>query len=317
MHRNARLTPAGRLLLCERIEVGWPVAHAASAMGISRDRAYVWWRRYQQEGIAGLEDRSSRPRRCPTQTKASRERRIVQLRRARGLGPARIAGIVRMPTSTVHAVLVRHGLNRLDHLDRVTRRPVRRIEMTRPGELVHVDIKKLGRIRPGGGWRIHGRAARTLRNGRGGRPQLGYVFVHSAVDGYSRLAYSEVLDNEQAITAAGFWKRAAAFFALHDIHIDRVLTDNGACYRSHDFAAALGHIIHSRTQPYRPATNGKVERFNRTLLTEWAYARPWTSEGQRTRALTAWIHRYNHHRYHTAIGGTPITRVSNVTGHNI
>ena len=317
MHRNARLTPAGRLLLCQRIEAGWPVAHAAGSMGISRDRAYVWWRRYQAEGPAGLEDRSSRPHRSPSRTKPARERRIVQLRRKLGLGPARLAGIVGMPASTVHAVLVRHGLNRLDHLDRVTRQPVRRIEMTHPGELVHVDIKKLGRIRPGGGWRIHGRAARALRNGRGGRPRLGYAFVHSAVDGYSRLAYSEVLDDEQGATAAAFWSRAAVFFADHGINVERVLTDNGACYRSHDFAAALGDVRHSRTRPYRPATNGKVERFNRTLLAEWAYARPWTSEGQRTRGLTTWLHRYNHHRHHTAIGGPPIARVSNLAGHYI
>ena len=310
MHRNARLTPAGRLLLCQRIDAGWPVAHAAASMGISRDRAYVWWRRYQAEGVVGLEDRSSRPHRCPTRTRASRERRIVHLRRKRGLGPARIAGIVRLPASTVHAVLVRHGLNRLDHLDRPTRAPIRRMEMTRPGELVHIDIKKLGRIPRGGGWRIHGRAARPHAARRPGN--VGYAFVHSAVDAYSRLAYSEVLHDEQAVTAAAFWIRAAAFFASHRITIERVLTDNGSCYRSHAFAAALGHVAHSRTRPYRPATNGKVERFNRTLLAEWAYARPWTSNGQRTRALTTWLHLYNHHRHHTAIGGPPISRVSNL-----
>jgi transposase InsO family protein len=283
-------------------------------MGMSRDRAYVWWRRYQNEGIAGLEDRSSRPHRSPTRTKASRERRIVHLRRKRGLGPARIAGIVRLPASTVHAVLVRHGLNRLDHLDRPTRAPIRRMEMSRPGELVHVDIKKLGRIPRGGGWRIHGRAAVAGQQSHKKR-SIGYAFVHSAVDAYSRLAYSEVLNDEQGATAAAFWFRAAAFFGAHGIDVERILTDNGSCYRSRDFAAALGTIVHSRTRPYRPATNGKVERFNRTLLAEWAYARPWTSDGQRTRALTAWLHLYNHHRHHTAIGGAPITRVSNLTGH--
>ena len=139
--------------------------------------------------------------------------------------------------------------------------------MHRPGELVHIDIKKLGRIRPGGGWRIHGRAARPLRNGRGGRPRLGYAFVHSAVDGYSRLAYSEVLNDEQGTTAAAFWRRAETFFAAHNMHVERILTDNGSRYRSREFATALGDIIHTRTRPYRPATNGKVERFNRTLLT--------------------------------------------------
>jgi transposase InsO family protein len=299
-------------LLCQRIEAGWPVAQVAAAMGISRDRAYVWWRRYQAEGLAGLEDRSSRPRTSPTQTKPSIERRIVDLRRRRGLGPARIAGIVRLAASTVHAVLVRHGLNRLDHLDRATRVPIRRMESFRPGELVHIDVKKLGRIPPGGGWKVRGRGAATHHR----RHMVGYAFVHSTVDACSRVAYSEVLADEQGATAAAFWLRAVAFYAALGIVIERVLTDNGACYRSHAFAVALGDIRHTRTPPYRPQTNGKVERYTRTLLAEWAYARPWTSDGQRTRALTAWLHLYNHHRHHTAIGGAPITRVSNLTGHN-
>ena len=313
MHRNARLTPAGRLLLCQRIEGGWPVAHAAASMGISRDRAYVWWRRYQAEGVAGLEDRSSRPHRSPTRTRPSRERRIIQLRRKRGLGPARIAGIVRLPASTVHAVLVRHGLNRLDHLDRPTRQPIRRMEMTRPGELVHVDIKKLGRIPRGGGWRVHGRgqAAHHSRN------TVGYAFIHSAVDAYSRLAYSEVLADEQSRTAAEFWLRAHAFFASLGITVERVLTDNGPCYRGRAFNDALGPVRHTFTQRFRPQTNGKVERFNRTLLAEWAYARAWTSEGQRVRGLVRWLHLYNHHRHHTAIDGPPMGRVGNVAGHYI
>jgi transposase InsO family protein len=313
VHRNARLTPAGRLLLCERIQAGWPIAHAAESMGMSRDRAYVWWRRYQAEGVAGLEDRSSRPHRCPTRTRASRERRIVALRRSRGLGPARIAGIVGLPASTVHAVLVRHGLNRLDRLDRPTRQPVRRMDMTRPGELVHLDVKKLGRIPRGGGWRTHGRRARP-NNIRARR--VGYAYVHSALDGYTRTAYSEILHDEQGATAAGFWLRAQAFFAELGIAVERVLTDNGSCYRSRDFAVALAGVRHTRTRPYRPQTNGKVERFNRTLLAEWAYARPWTSDSQRSRALTTWLHIYNHHRHHTAIAGPPISRVSNLTGHN-
>ena len=314
MHRNARFTPAGRLLLCQRIEAGWPVAHAAKSMGMSRNRAHVWWRRFQLEGVAGLEDRSSRPHRSPARTRPSRERRILQLRRSRGLGPARIAGIVGLPASTVQAVLVRHGLNRLDHLDRPTRAPIRRMEMDRPGELVHVDVKKLGRIPRGGGWRTHGRRARP-NNIRANR--VGYAFVHSAVDAYSRLAYSELLADEQATTAAAFWARAVTFFADHGITVERVLTDNGSCYRSRHFAAALGGVRHSRTQPYRPATNGKVERFNRTLQAEWAYARPWSSDGQRTRALARWLHTYNHHRHHTAVGGPPVSRVGNVPGHYI
>ena len=312
MQRNARLTPAGRLLLCQRIEAGWPVAHAATSMGISRDRAYVWWHRYQEEGTAGLQDRSSRPATSPMKTRPATERRIVTLRQKQGLGPARIAGIVRCPASTVYRVLTRHGLNRLDHLDRVTRLPIRRIEMSRPGELVHVDIKKLGRIPKGGGWRAHGRAH---EKGRWHKTKVGYSFVHSAVDGYSRLAYSEVLSDELGRTAAGFWRRAREFFASYGFEPERVLTDNGSCYRSLEFAAALGEAGHSYTRPYRPATNGKAERFNRTLLVEWAYVRTWTSEGQRVRALAKWLHTYNHHRHHTAIAGAPVRRVGNVPGH--
>jgi transposase InsO family protein len=313
MHRNAPLTPEGRLRLCQRIEGGWAVAHAAASMGISRDRAYVWWRRYQAEGVAGLVDRSSRPHRCPTRTKASRERRITTLRTTKGLGPGRIAGIVDMHASTVHRVLVRHGLNRLDHLDRMTRTPVRRIEMSRPGELVHVDIKKLARIPRGGGWRIHGLSKETHPR----RHKVGYAYIHSAIDGYSRLAYSEVLADERGVTAAGFWERAQAFFEGSGIRVERVLSDNGGCYRSKDFNRALGDAAHTFIRPYRPQTNGKAERFNRTLLSEWGYARAWTSEGQRTRGLAKWLHLYNHHRYHTAIGGPPVRRVGNVSGHYI
>jgi transposase InsO family protein len=280
-------------------------------MGISRDRAYVWWRRYQAEGVAGLEDRSSRPRRSPTRTKPAMERRIVSLRRNRGLGPARIAGIVGMHASTTHRVLSRHGLNRLDQLDRPTRAPIRRIMTSRAGELVHVDIKKLGRIPRGGGWRAHGRAQ---VGGQHHHTKVGYAFVHSAVDAYSRIAYSEVLDDERATTAAGFWSRAVVFYATFGISIERVITDNGSCYRSHVFTAALGNVTHTFIRPYRPQTNGKVERFNRTLLAEWAYARTWTSEGRRRRGLEQWIHIYNHHRHHTAVGGPPTTRAGNVTG---
>ena len=313
MHRNAPLTPEGRLRLCQRIEDGWPVAHAAASMGISRDRAYVWWRRYQEEGLDGLEDGSSRPHHSPNQVKRRLERRVVSLRRNRGLGPARIAGIMGLHASTTHRVLVRHGLNRLDHLDRLTRKPIRRFEMKRPGELVHVDIKKLGRIPKGGGWRAHGRS----KENHGGQAKVGYAYIHTAIDGFSRLAYSEALDNEQGTTAAAFWERASGFFESQGITIERVLSDNGGCYRSKDFANALGGIKHTFTKPYRPQTNGKAERFNRTLLAEWGYARIWTSEAQRTKGLARWLHIYNHHRYHTAVGGPPVSRVGNVSGHYI
>jgi len=222
-----------------------------------------------------------------------------------------------MHASSVHRVLVRHHCNRLVWMDRVTGRVVRRIETRYPGELVHVDIKKLSRIPRGGGWRVNGVQGR-LRNGKGGRPRLGYAFVHSAIDGHTRLAYSEVHANEQGATAVAFWHRAQRFFEAHRITVERVLTDNGACYRSNAFARALHDdgITHTFTRPYRPATNGKVERFNRTLLEEWAYARPWRSEAARTRGLDRWLHRYNHHRHHTAIGGPPIGRVTSLPGQN-
>jgi transposase InsO family protein len=316
MHGNAPLTPQGRLRLCQRIEAGWTVAAAAESMNISRQCAHKWWGRYRAEGIDGLRDRSSRPHRCPHQTAARVERRIVALRQARRLGPARLAGIVGVPPSTVHRVLVRHGLNRLRWLDRPTGRVVRRIETSHPGELVHIDVKKLARVPHGGGHRVHGRAG--TRNGSMGKRGLGYTHVHTAIDAYSRLAYSEFAGPENAVNCVAFLARAVAWFAARDIRIERILTDNGTGYRSTPWArlcAAL-EIRHQRTRPYRPATNGKVERFNRTLLDEWAYARLWTSEASRARGLDRWLHRYNHHRHHTAIGGPPIGRVTNQAGQN-
>ena len=315
MHRNAPLTPEGRFRLCQRIEAGWTVAAAAESMNISRQCAHKWWRRYCQEGVAGLEDRSSRPHASPHQTPARVERRIVALRTSRKLGPARLAGIVDVPASTVHRVLVRHGVNRLRWLDRPTGRVVRRITTTRPGELVHIDVKKLARVPPGGGHKKLGREART---GSVAKRGLGYTHVHTAIDAYSRLAYSEFAGVENTVNCVAFLQRAVAWFADQGISIDRVLTDNGNGYRSTDWArqcADLG-IRHRRTRPYRPATNGKVERFNRTLLDEWAYARLWRSEASRARALDRFLHRYNHHRHHTAIGGPPASRVTNLAGHN-
>jgi transposase InsO family protein len=315
VHRNAPLTPEGRLRLCQRIASGWTVAAAAESMNISRQCAHKWWRRYRDEGTAGLEDRSSRPLSCPHQTPARTERRIVALRRSRKLGPARLAGIVDVPASTVHRVLVRHGLNRLAWMDRPTGRPVRRITTSRCGELVHIDVKKLARIPPGGGHRKLGREART---GSVAKKGLGYSHVHTAIDAYSRLAYSEFAGPENTANCVAFLDRAVAWFATHGITIERVLTDNGNGYRSNawrDRCTELG-IRHKRTRPYRPATNGKVERFNRTLADEWAYARLWRSDASRARALDRFLHRYNHHRHHTAIGGPPASRVTNLTGHN-
>jgi transposase InsO family protein len=314
-HANARLTPAGRRTLVRRIQTDpRPIAHIAQEMGISRATASRWWSRYQQLGEAGLVDRPSIPYTSPNRTPAQLEQRIVRLRRRERLGPARIGARLGVPASTVHRVLVRHGLNRLAVLDRPTGRVIRRYEHPAPGDLVHVDIKKLGRIPIGGGHRAHGRRTSTPR-GRG----IGYDYLHAAVDDHSRLAYVELLADERGQTCAGFWRRAQVFFTSHHITVRRVLTDNGPGYRSRAFAAALAdhHITHSWTRPYRPQTNGKVERFNRTLLEEWADRRLYRSQAARTRALPAWLHRYNHHRAHTALGGhPPISRVNNLPGQN-
>ena len=319
MHRNAPLTPEGRLRLCRLIDEGFTIASAAESMRISRQTAHKWWRRYQQGGRPALEDRSSRPRRSPTKTPAKVERRVVALRRRCQKGAERLSDQAGVPASTLHAVWARHGVSRLSDLERRNGRTVRRIETSRPGELIHIDVKKQAKIPKGGGWRMNPKNQQgRVRNGRGGRPRVGYAFVHSAVDAYSRLAYSEVHDNEQGITALGFWRRAKAFFESYGIAIERILTDNGACYRATAFATELARtsITHTFTRPFRPQTNGKVERYNRTLLNEWAYARPYRSEAARTRALAQWLHLYNHHRHHTAIGGPPISRVNNVVGQN-
>ena len=312
MHGNARLTPVGRLTLVMRIESGRPVAHVAAEMGISRPTAYKWWRRWQDDGEAGLIDRSSRPRSCPHQTPPEIEAQIVELRTTLKRGPARIGGQLGVPASTVHRVLCRLGLNRLAWLDRPTGQVIRRIHTDHPGELVHIDVKKLGRIPDGGGWRAHGREA--VRAGREKKTR-GMSYVHSAIDAYSRLAYSEIHDDEKGVTCAAFFERAQAWFAEHGVDaIDAVLTDNAKNYLGKDFTAALDGIRHKRTRPYTPKTNGKVERFNRTLLEEWAYVRVYLSDEERTAALDDWLHLYNHHRHHTAIGGPPIARVNDLLG---
>jgi transposase InsO family protein len=238
------------------------------------------------------------------------------LRQSRRLGPARLAGIVGVPASTVHRVLVRHGVNRLRWMDRPTGRVIRRIETDRCGELVHIDVKKLARIPPGGGHRAHGRVG--TRNGSMSKKGLGYTHIHTAIDAYSRLAYSEFAGPENTPNCVAFLDRAIAWFAKQGITVERVLTDNGNGYRSKAWRRRCAElaIVHTRTRPYRPATNGKVERFNRTLLDEWAYARTWKSDAARARTLDRFLHHYNHHRHHTAIGGTPASRVTNLAGHN-
>ena len=319
VHAMPRLSPWSRLLLVERVQEGRPAAHVAAEMGVSRATAYKWLRRYRAEGVAGLVDRSSRPQTSPTRTSTEREAAIVALRRDRRLGPARIAAILNMPASTVHRVLTRHQLPRLAWLDRPTGEPVRRYERARPGELVHVDVKKLGRLRDGGGWRFLGRDSLEHRRARDAA-RVGYEYVHCAIDDHTRLAYAEIHPDERGETCAGFLRRAAAAFAAQGISaIERVMTDNALAYRrSTAWKQALTDLgAQARfTRRYRPQTNGKAERFNRTLLEEWAYARPFSSSAERAAALPGWLHTYNNHRTHTALGGhPPISRVNNVSGH--
>jgi transposase InsO family protein len=311
MHRNARLTPWGRQLLVRRVHAGRPAAHVAAEMGVSRATAYKWLRRFDREGAEGFEDRSSRPHRSPRRTPTQLEERICALRRERKFGPARIGWELGVAPSSVHRVLVRHGISRLSWMDRPTGRVIRRYERERPGELVHVDIKKLGRLRDGGGWRAHGRAAR--RRSRYG-PRVGYEYVHSAVDDRSRLAYSEILPDETGPSCAGFLERAIRFYRDHGVQVERVLTDNAIAYRNgFDFHRVLDEhgIGHRLIRPYRPQTNGKVERYNRTLQIEWAYRQIFLSNAERTAALAPWLEFYNTGRRHSAIGGKPpISRLS-------
>ena len=316
IHGNAPLTPLGRRRLAVLIvEQGWTVRRAAERYQCSPATASRWARRYRSG--EPLTDHSSRPRHSPSQQPRRTERRIVALRFTRQWGPHRIGYHLRLPRSTVGRVLVRYHMPLLVHLDQATGLPVRapkpvRYEVAVPGELVHIDIKKLGRIPDGGGHRKLGRTVGKRNSGRHGR---GYAYLHHAVDDHSRLAYSEILGDERKETAAAFWERARAFFTDAGVTVTAVLTDNGSCYRSRAFARSLGEAKHRRTRPYRPQTNGKVERFNRTLAAEWAYARTYTSDEARAATYPAWIHHYNHHRPHTGIGGAvPADRVHNLTG---
>jgi transposase InsO family protein len=301
------------------VQDGRPVAHVAAELNCSRATGYKWLRRWREQGATGLIDRSSIAHRLPGKTPAALEARIIELRQARKLGPARIAPLVGVAASTVHAVLTRHRLQRLAWMDRPTGQLVRRYERATPGELIHIDVKKLGRLRDGGGWRVHGRDSDQFRRAPN-LPRVGYDYIHCAVDDHSRLAYAEVQSDETAATCAEFLLRAAAAFRAHGItRIERVMTDNALAYRrGHAWHQAL-HTLDARaifTRRYRPQTNGKAERFNRTLLDEWAYARPFTSNTERAKALPNWLHTYNHHRSHTALGGhPPISRVSNPPGH--
>ena len=315
-HRTGRLTPYGRELLVHRILVqGWGVPAASEALGVSRATAYKWIARYRSEGTAGLLDRSSRPHRSPRRVAHEVEQCVLELRRRRKLGPHRLGAVLGMPRSTCYAVLRRNQLQRLDWMDRPTGQVIRRYERGAPGELVHMDVKKLGRIPPGGGHRALGRSTATRHRKT---PAIGYDFIHAAIDDHSRLAYAEVHPNERGETCTGFLRRALRFFAGYGVRVQRVMTDNAKNYvlaRCFQAELAACGVKHLRTAPYRPQTNGKVERFNRILLEEWAYVRPYSGNEQRLAVLPAWLHSYNYHRSHTALAGLPpISRVNNLSG---
>jgi transposase InsO family protein len=309
------------LLLVDRVRrQGWAVAHAAKAMGISRQCAHRWVKRYDAEGEAGLVDKSSRPHRSPNRTPVTVERRVVELRREQRRGQDWLGPELGVPPRTVSRILRRHDVAYLRECDPLTGAVIRaskttavRYERDRPGELVHMDVKKIGRIPDGGGWRAHGRHMGSTSAKK--RARVGYDYVHSLVDDHSRLAYSEILADEKGSTAAAFLTRAAAYFAEHGIdRIERVMTDNHWSYRrSTDMAQAIEDLDarHVFIRPHCPWQNGKVERYNRTLQTEWAYRQIFTSNQQRADALDPWLHTYNTARRHTALGGKPpISRLS-------
>jgi transposase InsO family protein len=317
-HANARTTFHGRLLMVQRHQRGWPKAHIAAAMGVSRKCVRTWIDRYTAEGERGLQDRSSRPHRSPRRTAPEVEERIVELRQQARRGPDRLAAELGVAPRTVSRVLARRGAPRLAALDPLTGQVLRaskatavRYERARPGELVHMDVKKLGRIPDGGGWRALGRAARETTRNR--TSKLGYDYVHSLVDDHSRLAYSEILPDEKGTTCAAFLHRAAAYFAAHGIdRIERVMTDNAWAYRwsLREVITALG-ARQTFIKPHCPWQNGKVERLNRTLATEWAYRQVFACNAERAAALAPWIEHYNTRRRHSALGGLPpISRLS-------
>lgn len=319
-HRNARLTVHGRRLLVQRVRLeGSPVAHVAKAMGVSRQCAHRWVKRWDTEGDAGLEDRSSRPHRTPTRTPAEVEARVLTARVEHRRGQDWIGAELGVSARTVNRILRRHEVPRLVECDPLTGELIRaskttalRYERDRPGELVHMDVKKIGRIPDGGGWRAHGRQMGST--GAKKRARIGFDYVHSVVDDHSRYAYSEILTDEKADTCAGFFARALEHMTSVGIRVERVMTDNHWSYTKSAALAALfaAHgITHKKIKPHCPWQNGKVERLNRTLQTEWAYRQVFTSNAERAAALAPWLDYYNTRRRHSALGGLPpISRVS-------
>ena len=325
LHANAALTPRQRLRMARLVvEENWPKSRAAEVFGVAWTTADRWAERYRTEGKAGMADRSSRPHHSPGKTDPATTKRIVSLRLRRRWGAHRLAAETGIAASTAGAVLRRCGVSRLAQLERREQTPVR-YEHAAPGELLHADVKKLGNIPAGGGWRFLGRVqGRANRIADGGRarsrhhdPLMRHGFIHVVLDDHSRTAYAEIHDDETGPTAAAVLHRAVAWFAERGVTTRRVLTDNGGCYRSRDWTAACAElgITAKRTRPYRPQTNGKAERFNRTMTSEWAFGQLFTSEADRRAAFPAWLHAYNHHRPHTGIGGhPPISRLTNLPG---
>ncbi|WP_045825091.1 IS481 family transposase, partial [Williamsia herbipolensis] len=323
-HANAALTPRARLRVAQLVvDQHVPISEVAARFQCSWPTVARWARRY----AAGepMSDRTSRPHSMPAKTELATTRRIVSLRLRKRLGPVQLAAASGVAPATAHRVLVRCRLNRLAHVDRATGEPVRRYEHDHPGAMLHVDVKKFGNIPDGGGWRFVGRtqgrrnraATPNKPRNRHRNPKMGHAFVHSVIDDHSRVAYAEVHDDETAATATAVLIRAVAWFAERSITVERVLSDNGSPYISHlwrETCAELS-IRHTKTRPRRPQTNGKVERFHRTLADGWGYARAYTSEAERRAALSGWIHEYNHHRPHTACSNKPpITRLTNLSG---
>jgi transposase InsO family protein len=307
VHANAALGPKGRLTMVVRVvEQGWSVTEAAVAAGVSDRTCSKWLARWRAEGAGGLVDRSSAPLTVANRTDERTVAVIAALRRIRFTGPE-IAELLGRPVSTISGILTRIGMGKLGRLGL---EPARRYERERPGELVHIDVKKLGRIQGGAGHRVTGRRhyKRTRTDAEGRRRETtGWEYVHIAIDDCTRLAYAEVLSDEKATTAIGFLRQARCFFASHGITIEQLLTDNGSAYRSaiHAIACRALGIRHLRTRPHRPQTNGKAERFIRTLLGSWAYGAIYRTSTERTAALDGWLFRYNHHRNHSAIGRKP------------
>jgi transposase InsO family protein len=318
-HANARTTLYARKLIVGRVLAGHRPGEVAKQLGVSRETVCKWVRRWRTEGEAGLADRSSRPHSMPRATPPETVKRIISARAEHHAGPVRLAALVGVPASTIGAVLARAGMPRLAEVDRLTGELLRgrrhsdhRYERAHPGDLLHVDVMKLGRIPDGGGWRVHGRAATV--DHRHKPTLIGFDYVHVAIDDHSRLAYVEVLPDERVEACAAFLTRAVAWFAARNVTVARVLTDNAMSYRRGNawIACCTALDIGRRfTKPAHPWTNGKAERFNRTLRTEWAYATAWTSNDQRTAALDTWLEHYNTARSHSALGGhPPISRLA-------